>query len=342
METYRLKVSPITPIHIGSGEELEAYEYIITDKLHRLNLNRFLDLISNQDKKTRMLKLMEKNILELREFLKKEFEGNREIRENAVEYTILISELTKKFYDQKIDDPQNVLTVKLFQRNRLGPYVPGSSVKGAIRTAILYNEINTKEMKYSKPDVRDKKALRTFEQKILNYQDPQSDPLRAVKITDSLSPFETIIATVSITTLRGGRWETDKYKILSEVSLSEFEIEVRIDTELQNNLEEKVPNFCKFSIEDVINACRNFYFSHFERERDRLRGSRVEEKYEYIKKKILKIKDKNHSFPLRFGWGSGFDAVTLNSVLPGYQKKKSTKLVENLPLGWVEVSLTKE
>jgi len=48
LKRYSLKCSPITPIHIGSGEEVEAYEYVTANKFYKIDLNKLLDSLPSE------------------------------------------------------------------------------------------------------------------------------------------------------------------------------------------------------------------------------------------------------------------------------------------------------
>jgi len=43
---YKIKCKCLSPIHIGDGTELEPFEYVIKDKIYKINLNEFIYSLS--------------------------------------------------------------------------------------------------------------------------------------------------------------------------------------------------------------------------------------------------------------------------------------------------------
>jgi len=48
----KLILETLTPVHIGCGETIEPYEYVIADKLYRINLEKFIRFLSDKDRET--------------------------------------------------------------------------------------------------------------------------------------------------------------------------------------------------------------------------------------------------------------------------------------------------
>lgn len=350
MKRYLLKCEPLSPIHIGSGEELQAYEYVILDRLYKLNLDRFLDSLS-KDEQEKVLDFIERNIIAFRDFVRERYKGG--IEAEVTDYSVPIKPDVKKLYESKIDDPQNVLAVKLFQRTGSRPFVPGSSIKGAIRTAVLFSFYSSKK---SSLEALNKRAFKSnfWEGKLLNYSNPQADPFKAVKFSDSIGEVKTVIVNARVHTFRKGRWEVDRYQILIEAVVdTPFEAELRIDEELQKEILKRNSDFIKISHDTIVESCRSFYSTHFKEESKRLAHSPVGNFYKTFQQKVESRVSDDHtlSFPLRLGWGSGFDAVTLGhahnfeSIISKVNSrlanpKKSAKLVQDMfPLGWLKVTL---
>jgi len=344
MINYRLKCEPLTPIHIGSGEEIDAYEYVVAGgKLHKLNLENFLSALSLSEQE-QALKFIETDVFAFRDFASGVFE--KLDGDKVVDFSTPITKKFLEIYNSKIDDTENKLAVRLFSRSLDKPFFPGSSLKGAIRTAVLgelYPARKDEIAKLERWEIKKK-----FEQAILNCSGPQSDPFKAVKTSDSLTLFQTLVVNSRVSTFRRGNWECDKYNIFLEVVNigSIFEMELRIDEKLQIQNKKRNSGFIPIGLDLISKSCRDFYSAHLDNEMRRLRDSRARSQIETLKVKFSEIKKcSDFSFPLRVGWGSGFDAVTLKGsddfikyINPKLKEIKSAKLVQDaIPMGWLKV-----
>lgn len=356
MKRYLLNCEPLSPIHIGSGEEINAYEYVIYNKLYKLDLDKLLLALSPEEREN-ILEMLGTNIVAYKKFLiNKLIRKDPSLLSEVSSYSILISKAVNDFYQQKSNDPLNLLPVKLFQRNLNEPYFPGSSLKGAIRTAILYNRYHSglnqllgkKEKKWE---------LRTnkWEGKVLHSSSPRDDPFRVLKISDSVGSLQTVVLNARVHTLRRGRWEKDKYQILIEAVYNKqpFEAELRLDTELQDYMERLENKSNRLTTEEIVASCRKFYLENFENERKRLSGNKEVLFYSkfYPMMKEIVSNGGELTFPLRLGWGSGFEAITLslNSSFKELIRMTNQRLARNissvklvqdvLPLGWLKVTM---
>jgi len=143
--TYKLKITALTPVTVGSGEELSPYaDYIATrDSIH------IIDKTALQNKVARNDIWMDTYV----EALARGMDNNRSdfdlkvFIENTLKEKIDTMSLVKyPFYSSR---PQSKLPIKSMLKTPLmEPYLPGSSLKGAIKTAVMYNlldEINENE-----------------------------------------------------------------------------------------------------------------------------------------------------------------------------------------------------
>lgn len=329
MKIYELKCEILTPLHIGDGSELQPYEYIITDKFYKISLEDFiLDLPIKKQKV--ITDLMEQDIIKLRHFLRNNLDPLR-----FGEYFVEVSNKVKNSYDTKIADELNQLLISPFIRTSNRPYIPGSSLKGAIRTAVVAY--------FAGENIRERNA-RNLEAKVLGYFNQkrkkinlQNDPFRAIKITDSFLPKNsTLIEEVATITKQG------EIKVIREVTYSqstdhplEFSTELRIDDALltKNSRIRK-----KLNIETLTIACNEFSNIVIQYEKDKYFRNRpkVKKIYNWLYSQIKE----NKSFLFRVGWGSGKNSVTLNLKKERSEYVKTRKLIDMIyPLGWVKVNL---
>lgn len=142
----KIRLEFITPVHIGSGEYLNPFDYVIKDNYcYRINYTSFLDYLS-ATKKEEFNNLINNNrFIELRKFIVQNFNPSNE---NSYLYKTSISKNFKDAYLKNIDNPENKLVLQGFiRRGDYKPFIPGSSIKGAIRTAVLNYILENKYLK---------------------------------------------------------------------------------------------------------------------------------------------------------------------------------------------------
>lgn len=143
---YNCNIETLSPIHIGSGDSYgfyEYYEYEGNIKLNgndvksigRINLNKYYNSLSSEDKDNFLKKIVQKDF-SLNEF-------NKNIKNNNLKSFKRYLALDKTSDKRNLDIFDNVKVLDNI-------YIPGSSLKGAIRTALLYNSINEHDLNSKK------------------------------------------------------------------------------------------------------------------------------------------------------------------------------------------------
>ena len=60
---YNVKLIPLTDIYIGSGKDIEAYEYTVKDRyMYRIDMSEVFDKMSNSEREN-FCKILKKNNL---------------------------------------------------------------------------------------------------------------------------------------------------------------------------------------------------------------------------------------------------------------------------------------
>jgi len=340
MKTYNLCCRILTPLHIGDGTELQPYEYVIKDKFYKVLFEDFV-LNLSLDRQGKITQLMETDIIKLRQFLRDNFEPAKD----RWVYSVDVSKVVQSLYETKIAEELNQLVVYPFIRSLDRPFIPGSSIKGAIRTAIIaqftgdrITERNARNLeatalKYGFPYL-DKQGREKF--KIIQ----QNDPFRAIKTTDSILLESSTIVDEIITMTRIGQIKTIREITLSQFTEREtkFNFEIRIDEELlKKNKDIDKDIKAKLNIEAIATACNKFYKEILIPAEIKYFSSNAAPKSIY--EKIASIKTSKNSFLLRLGWGSGKNSISLNLKSYRPQYIKTRRLIrQEFPLGWVEVS----
>jgi len=139
LEQYKMTITILSPVFIGSGEALTKKEYFIAEEnekkiLKVLNFGRMLQDISEEKQK----KLQEEFYMQdkTQNFAQWLIKNEIAVQEEWVHYEYDITECASVFADEKFRG------IDLFQKDAMGnPFIPGSSIKGAIRTALLRRNI---------------------------------------------------------------------------------------------------------------------------------------------------------------------------------------------------------
>jgi len=194
-ETHEIFLTPLSPIHIGCGHDLVATDYyVLPDKLDNKPTGNgavyFFDKsnVELSDKQRNDLLYLtrsqsEKMLLKLYRFVLDNYE-------TFEPYTKAILKADKLFfekYNSVLNNPsvENKLEVlRCCYINKSGleqPYIPGSSLKGAIKTALL-------DRKNGGATIKDNSMNYELEKRLLGGTFDKS-PMSLVKVSD-LMPFD--------------------------------------------------------------------------------------------------------------------------------------------------------
>ena len=243
---YNVKISAITPVHIGSGEKLPMNIEVLYDgeNIGVVSPEKIIDNIGvdNISKWTKAIE-REDNIWE---FLKTfGVSGLKDVSKRTFE--VWGSNIAKKK-----DVKEQLFTVRGY------PLLPGSSIKGAVRTAVLSwliekNNSIAKEVlsNYKKRTPSARWKLRDFQtleriisNKYFNGTDKPNankDIFRFLQITDAEFEYGTIGTNVKILNLQRNGWDFKNRgdQIVEAIGAgSETDIRIKINNELlKNNIE---------------------------------------------------------------------------------------------------------
>lgn len=144
LNIYRVKITPLTPVHVGSGETIEPFEYLLRgDELWVLSPQRLLELLQGEDLEN-YLKALERGPFAAREALAK-IASATDLRP-AITWRAPVGRAFARYLEEAFEKRTGELAVRVFPRSLKGPYLPGSSLKGAIRTVLLF-DLSREELK---------------------------------------------------------------------------------------------------------------------------------------------------------------------------------------------------
>ena len=340
-KTYKIKLTPISPIHIGTGEAYEPMNYVIDkgadDKYYMYVFDEFefvkgLDDKSKEEFNKISSDATDVGILKLQKFIKEKSSLAKKISYYKVQalknitedYNEKIGKVVQREGGGKKVINQLVIEKTLISPNLKKAIIPGSSLKGAIATAFG-------EMLFKKSRSYDTKE---------HFSD--------FLVSDSEVVESHTFASVAINIKRnreprgqnGSQGIPVRYEAIN--SKSEFKTTFTI----KNN---------KFGIDELIKACNSHYMpifaSQFSYETDEFTREGLSDKF-IEKYEHLKLTD--NQFLLRVGKHSGARAVTVDGarkikIMKGKGQKPSFGdeettiwLINKQPFGWLLCEMLEE
>lgn len=140
MTIYRFKAQALTPIHLGSGSEIDPLEYTLHgNRLVRFHPGEVVSGLSESDR-LRFHGLLDRADLKaIQSFLRSHVDP---LREDLIK--IDVSQAFQREFELKAANPDNRFRVDMMPRNPHSGTVllPGSGIKGAIRTAVVNHFAN--------------------------------------------------------------------------------------------------------------------------------------------------------------------------------------------------------
>ena len=123
----KYEIEVISPVHIGSGDTISPIEYVVGDKFYRADMDRLFE--DERFDTEGFIEDAKAGALYLGAF-------NSELAKEHVRYALDISQSTRRNLLELIGRRSS--EVREYIKTKDDAYIPGSSIKGAIRTAILW------------------------------------------------------------------------------------------------------------------------------------------------------------------------------------------------------------
>jgi CRISPR-associated protein Csm5 len=353
--SYRLHITPLSPVHIGTGESYEPTNYVIDDGvLHEFDTGAAMAAFSAEDRKELLAianrKPDENMIKNLQGFFYDRRDKLKAWAVNAIPVLPGVADLYATRVGQTANreaDGKQVLNRLEIDRTGYNPITRkpvlfGSSLKGAVRTALL-NQVNGGYRAH------ERKGLHEFQGRLFRYRDSEDgklylerDPMRLFQISDAYWKQEPDLPAAQIHLAvnrkkaavvdeKGHQRESmaekkQLYQILECVpSWCYRAFSAQINLQDVNNLGDlrrlPGPNL-RYSIQTIAGSCNDFYRDIFAAEIKQLsaRGylckhwaQNALHVFDVAKNKI----QRGEAFLLRVGRHSGAESVTVSGARNG-------------------------
>lgn len=367
-ETYNCTLKTKSPVIVAAGSEYQygPQEYVFSKG--RLNGN-LVDLVKKIDI-TKYYKSLDED--------KKE-----ELLSNLLDSDFNLDEYSKSNTDIKNYDyypsvskcninPKKEIMEHVKTMNKL--YIPGSSLKGALTTAILYDKMHTDDVKKIMKNKKYRDRYNAYKNVLKNYfsskkgNSAQKNIMRFIQISDTnLLKIPRIYDIQSIQVkpydyeyYKRGGIVTTYYETIEQNSKLNCDITIKKDKEILNqlNLKEKGKILDIDYIKDVL---YNFSMDYIEYEQDFIDTYNIDFLKDYYKQ--LARENTPDSPLIRVGLGSGFMQTTINMKTKNedpmlykkvqkiahknsydYEFPKSRKITAKTkkPLGWIKLRFDKK
>jgi CRISPR-associated protein Csm5 len=280
MTTYSFKAHALTPIHVGCGQEIDPTEFVLKgEKLVQVNPSRLIAGLPSSEKDRFTGFLDRADLKEMQNFL-----CNRTDESRDAVSRIDACKLFRQEYEAKASNPNNQFRVEMMPRNpHTGqPLLPGSGIKGAIRTAVVNYFANldpaTAGQVQAVKHTETKRRGRELEEKALDrkQQETHRDVFRLVHVEDAVLPHGStrIDRAANANPNKPGAEKIQMWveRLKSQADMASppaFDVKLRIDTRAMADPRVRTQLGRMLDIDLVCKACNAFYWGRMKAEGDK-------------------------------------------------------------------------
>lgn len=238
----KLKLEVLTPVHISSGSEISPSGYYIDPKSTRLNVVNMDGLLADP-----AFRIYEQEFIN-------NASRSRYLGAIIKDHNLLSRHVLYTLSTTQDFRSANKINIKTFIKSASRVYIPGSSIKGTIISALLYqalldlgNRINLSQLLASSQKSAYDELLNTCYEYLSagNQRQNKFTNLLSVSDTSQLKPEQCLRADIcQVSGSRSSRAIPIMYETLKKGSTFEFEL--------------KNTN-CKFSEKEILQICDRFY-----------------------------------------------------------------------------------
>jgi CRISPR-associated protein Csm5 len=340
LHNYKLKLTAISPLHIGDGETYDPTNYVIDQGfMYYFDESALIGALDTNQRKILMQIVSKPNSYQqLQLFYRRE--DIRSIAKKIALYKIEVApSIEKNYYDSlgKVkqregggNDVFNALTINATIKSKNIPFIPGSSFKGALKTAFFSYEAKDKRFEDVAIEIRNNKEIfKGFKFKNDYFGTFEQDPFSKIKISDFTpkKPNLQIKWTVN-KKKKSDTTENDNTAVRFEFIApgNEFIAEITLMELLDKKILEKINRnkdakkqlkqpSRQYIQDDIVKIANSFYIPKFEAEQKWAQSKPailVNDTYFQRAKPFLEKAKQNRGFFIRVGRHSGAVSMTLD------------------------------
>ncbi len=341
MQTHKVYLTPLTPIHIGCGEDFEPMNYVIEPSENLLYGFEPNQISLTNEQKQQLLGYIENNPAKQLGNIYAFFARNEDLVKQIKEKSLYVVDVSKELVNEwqsklgktvQIEPDSEVFNKLAIERHAYNPinkqaYIPGSSVKGSLTTVIL-NAFEPQN------DLTDKELHSDNLSELLRekYFGKVTDQNRKAKLLSQCLKVSDFVPVSQAFTKVFYANNYPKISDLKEKNKGVRGFNIRREAILGGQYRVYQADFTlleeKFNIKDLFKKIRDFYIPIFEKESEiQIKKGLLEEKHFNNIKKILN----NENIALiRLGKSGAEDKVFNDNSLRKIEvklKKKDAKLL---------------
>lgn len=318
---YPLVITTLSPVHIGCDEIFEPTNFVIENGLLYVLDPANIAAALKENEKRQLLRLADERepIDAIQQFFKKH---RTRLAQTARQWVDVAPGIADE-YEEKAGKPQQRsndgrVVYNLFPMARTAfnpldgaPYLPGSSLKGSIRTAWL-NFQNER-----KPLIEKNEDSARLQRRLLGYRmdDLENDPFRCLAVADAHVPADRRVPPTRIV------YPVSKKKKPGERGSPELKVFLEtVHETMAEAFAGELRLTGRIGWEALCDACNAFYRPQLESELDHeLFRTLLDSRWRMLIKKLLaselgELMAARQGFLLRVGKHSGAESVTLDGV----------------------------
>ncbi len=363
--SYKFQIMPITPFHIGNGEEHDPLSLVIkNNQAYMLNQLEFIKHLLAVDPMGIQRSVSIADIKGLHKYFREAFDPEMK---QCYYYSYPVRAEIAADYNTKMDNLSSEGFIHAFIRSGLNmqPYIPGSSLKGAFRTAVLSHYCNSGDYGGERDADR---ADRKKQAEILKYwkfnprsnkanADIPSDPFKFLKFADVSwnnawvsifkvgveNPPALIVNKPNFASAYQARNPRSAPKpqipILMELALTKIDKPVlsKLNISITDTKNQGIALLLPKGPEnpkELISMVHQYYQEQHAKEKsfyERM-GEKALEYYNEIGSRLQKASSNECIIKLGMGTGQNYCSYAVMNHSP-----KSRKLINNMPLGWMKL-----
>ena len=349
MNRYSLEI--ISPVHIGSGNKYSNKEFIIKDKLlTRVEIGKIYETIENDNAKDDFILFLEEPGMTLKDFI-----GN-DVPKNS------------RLYTANLPNEKILSEISEFIKTNNISFIPGSSIKGAIRTTFLYYMINENDINELRYALQYRQNTDVILDKIISgntKNSSYSDLLKFLQISDSnyIDKLEIICEQTLEAMYNGWNWYKRNNNIV-QTYIETIPMDLKIEGDIAINSNDEL-----LKILGLHDKGKNLSFDKIKEIIYTFSRDLINYELEFAKKynidflstfyeKIQKLNSKDSPL-LKIGHGTGFMATTIGLKLKNdhqlfekirmstrgktyqyeFPKTRKIDIEKHIPLGWCKLEI---
>lgn len=324
-KVYKLTITTLTPLHIGTGRELQrGYDYVThKGKTWVINPQVFAERVFDRN---------QQNALMLARPISEYLTANDYYEDDPLFRYVLSGEPTTKTEGSKV--------LELIKDVWDYPYIPGSSLKGALRTALLYTLFSQKDQKFSMREIGDgaKTAAQNYERRLMvvagkgGNEFPYYDLGRLFHVGDSTPDNDRRMQLANVRVFKDGKGQSpiELEALKCDVTLT---ADLTIDTALITNSNPQYGDTLRWDdeqksiVDDFIERIQFWIKQRFKREQKKhVRTGLWKNNFDELAKMANELNP--DEFMLQLAWGGGWTSKTLGHLLSS-QEGDFAQLVNN-------------